>query len=186
MGVIVWSDDRRETTIKGNDDSGWSSDSVVLWLGRMQNRDMIEWWGDWSCLRWSFYSSGGWESGGSGRVACCGGADLMLWFRLETGDDGMKHYWKIKWSQPARLVQWKESVTRCGGMVTSTRGEAALGRKNGGDDASWVDVNLTRPKMKKMHMVDLAVLNGRWRFKATMNYFFNYMQVRSSFVHLTV
>jgi hypothetical protein len=42
----VWSDDRRETTIKGNDDSGWSSDSVVLWLGRMQNRDMIEWWGD--------------------------------------------------------------------------------------------------------------------------------------------
>jgi hypothetical protein len=45
--------------------------------------------------------------------------------------------------------------------VTSTRGEAALGRKKGGDDASWVDVNLTRPKMKKMHVVDLAVSNGR-------------------------
>jgi hypothetical protein len=33
----------RETTVKGNDDSGWSSDDVVLWLGRRQNEDTIEW-----------------------------------------------------------------------------------------------------------------------------------------------
>jgi hypothetical protein len=27
-------DDERKTTVKGNDDTGWSSDGVVLWLGR--------------------------------------------------------------------------------------------------------------------------------------------------------
>jgi hypothetical protein len=27
-------DDERETTVKGNDDGGWSSDDIVLWLGR--------------------------------------------------------------------------------------------------------------------------------------------------------
>jgi hypothetical protein len=30
---------------KGNDGGGWSSDGVVLWLGRRQNKDTIEWWG---------------------------------------------------------------------------------------------------------------------------------------------
>jgi hypothetical protein len=31
-------------------------------------------------------------------------------------------------------------------MTTSVEGEAALGRGKGGDNASWADVNLTRPK----------------------------------------
>jgi hypothetical protein len=30
MGVIVQRDDRRETTVKGNDGDRWSSDDVVL------------------------------------------------------------------------------------------------------------------------------------------------------------
>jgi hypothetical protein len=28
------------------DSGGWSSDGVVLWLGRRQNSDAIEWWGE--------------------------------------------------------------------------------------------------------------------------------------------
>jgi hypothetical protein len=36
MGVIVRMDDGRETVVKRNDSGGWSSDGVVLWLGRRQ------------------------------------------------------------------------------------------------------------------------------------------------------
>jgi hypothetical protein len=34
------------TTVKENDGGGWSSDDVVLWLGRRQNKDMVKWWGE--------------------------------------------------------------------------------------------------------------------------------------------
>jgi hypothetical protein len=40
-------DDGRETSVKGNDDSGWSPDGVVLWLERRQNGDTVEWLGEW-------------------------------------------------------------------------------------------------------------------------------------------
>jgi hypothetical protein len=59
-------DDRYGTTVKGNDGDGWSSDGVVLWLVSRQNRDDF------------FYSSGGWEWGGLGRVAGGDGADSKL------------------------------------------------------------------------------------------------------------
>jgi hypothetical protein len=36
--------------VKGNDDGGSSSNGVVLWLGRRQNGDVIEWWGGWPRL----------------------------------------------------------------------------------------------------------------------------------------
>jgi hypothetical protein len=42
VGVIVWRDDGHGTTVKGNDDSGWSFDGVVLWIVRRQNGDAIE------------------------------------------------------------------------------------------------------------------------------------------------
>jgi hypothetical protein len=32
----------RETAVKGNDGGGWSSDGMVLWLGRRQNGDAVE------------------------------------------------------------------------------------------------------------------------------------------------
>jgi hypothetical protein len=40
MGVAVRRDDERGMTVKENDDGGWSSDGVMLWLGKMQNRDI--------------------------------------------------------------------------------------------------------------------------------------------------
>jgi hypothetical protein len=40
--VIVQRDDERRTTVKGTDGGGLSSDCLVLWLGRRQNRDTIE------------------------------------------------------------------------------------------------------------------------------------------------
>jgi hypothetical protein len=42
VGVIVQRDDERKTIVKGNDGGGLSSDCVVLWLGRRQNRDVVE------------------------------------------------------------------------------------------------------------------------------------------------
>jgi hypothetical protein len=45
MGVIVQRDHRRGTAVKGNDSGGWSSDGMVLWVGRRQNGDTVEWWG---------------------------------------------------------------------------------------------------------------------------------------------
>jgi hypothetical protein len=44
-------DDERGTTVKGNDDGGCSSDGVVLWIGRRQNKDALEWWREWLRLR---------------------------------------------------------------------------------------------------------------------------------------
>jgi hypothetical protein len=43
VGVIVWRDDAREITVKGNDDEKWSSDDMVLCLRRRQNRDAVKW-----------------------------------------------------------------------------------------------------------------------------------------------
>jgi hypothetical protein len=37
MDTVMWRDDRRGTTVKGNDSDGWSSYGVVLWLERRHN-----------------------------------------------------------------------------------------------------------------------------------------------------
>jgi hypothetical protein len=37
--------------VKGNDGNGWNFDDVVLWLGRRQNGDVVEWWREWPRLR---------------------------------------------------------------------------------------------------------------------------------------
>jgi hypothetical protein len=99
----VWRDDVCGTSMKGNDDDGWSSDGVVFILGRRQNRDTIECWKEWLRLKWHFYSSGGWESGGPGRVARGDSADSMFQFRLERQGDRMKHCGKMRRRQWARL-----------------------------------------------------------------------------------
>jgi hypothetical protein len=41
--VIVWRDDGCGMVVKGNNSGRWSSDDVVLWLGRRQNGDVIDW-----------------------------------------------------------------------------------------------------------------------------------------------
>jgi hypothetical protein len=51
MGVVVWRDYGHGTTVKENNGDGWSSDDVVLWLERRQNRYAVEWWGEWPMLR---------------------------------------------------------------------------------------------------------------------------------------
>jgi hypothetical protein len=51
MSVVVWRDDGHETVVKENDVDGWSSDDMVLLLGRRQNRDAVEWWREWIRLR---------------------------------------------------------------------------------------------------------------------------------------
>jgi hypothetical protein len=51
MGVLIWRDDGRGMAVKGNDDGGWSSDGVMLYLGRRQNGDAVEWCGEWPRLR---------------------------------------------------------------------------------------------------------------------------------------
>jgi hypothetical protein len=42
VSVIVRRDDEHETAVKENNRSGWSSDDVVFWLERRQNRDTVE------------------------------------------------------------------------------------------------------------------------------------------------
>jgi hypothetical protein len=105
----------------------------MMWCSgwRRQNEDVIKWCGEWSRLRWSFYSSWGWELSGLKRVTCYGGADSMLWFRLGRRAVGMKHYWKIKWRQRTRLdsmvrkrdtVQWRDDVGRRRGGTGEGKG----------------------------------------------------------------
>jgi hypothetical protein len=44
VGVVVRRDDGCGMVMKGNDDGGWSSNGMVLWLQRKQNGDTVEWW----------------------------------------------------------------------------------------------------------------------------------------------
>jgi hypothetical protein len=39
----MWRDNRRGPVEKGNHVGDWSSDGMMLWLGRRQNGDTIEW-----------------------------------------------------------------------------------------------------------------------------------------------
>jgi hypothetical protein len=45
VSFMRW-DNECGTTVKGYDNGQWSSDGVVLWLARMQNGYVIEWWGE--------------------------------------------------------------------------------------------------------------------------------------------
>jgi hypothetical protein len=71
----------------------------------------------------------------------------MLWFRVERGSGGMKCCRKMM-REGSKLVwaQWEESVTRCDDMVMTARGEATPERGKRGDNVSWADANITRPK----------------------------------------
>jgi hypothetical protein len=42
MGVVVERNDRCEIAVKENNDDRWSSNDVVLWLGRRQNEDTVK------------------------------------------------------------------------------------------------------------------------------------------------
>jgi hypothetical protein len=81
-------------------------------------------------------------------VASCDGADLMLHFHLERRGDGVKHALPEDEAETTSLflVQWTGSMTRCSDVTASARREAALGKRKGGDDTSWADTNLIRPK----------------------------------------
>jgi hypothetical protein len=90
-----------------------------------------------------------------------GGVDSMLQFWLERGDNGMKHCRKMKRWQRARLgpmgrkrrqrarlgsMERKRNMAQRRGKIGQRRGGTEEGK--GGDDASWVDTNLTGPKNK--------------------------------------
>jgi hypothetical protein len=60
-----------------------------------------------------------------------GGVDSMFRFRLERGDDGTKHCWKMKWRQRARLgsigrkrdmTQWCGDIGQRGGGIEEGKG----------------------------------------------------------------
>jgi hypothetical protein len=159
MGVIVWRDDGHGTIIKGNDGIGWSSDGMVLWLGRRQMETRLS-GGD---------SGQGWHDlfmtveGVSPAVRGGWLAAVVQIQCFSFGWRGEATWWSIvgRWSGGNNLIlaAWEGSVTRHNGVVTSVRG----------DDVSWADVNLTGPKMKKINVVDSAAINGWWRFKAIMS-----------------
>jgi hypothetical protein len=156
MGVIVRRDDDRGTTVKENGGGGWSSDGVVLWLGRRQNEDTIEWWGEWLKLRWPFNSSGGWEADGPERVIGGDGADSMLRFQLKRGGDRKKCCRKMKRRQRAHF----DSMGKKYDMAWRRRPEE---RRHRGGEREEMLVGLTRiywAKKWKKHMVNSAATNG--------------------------
>jgi hypothetical protein len=68
-----------------------------------------------------------------------------------------------RWSGGNELILalWEESVIQRGGVATSIGGEAAPRREKEEDDASWTNVNFTRPKNKKIHTVNSVATNGQ-------------------------
>jgi hypothetical protein len=154
----VWRDDRCGAVVKGNDDGGWSSEGVVLWLGRRQNGDAVEWWREWPRLRWPYYSSREWESGYPGRVVGGGGADLMLQFWLERGGALPKD------EAEAESSSWFHGKEVWHGMMAwQHRSEER--RHPGGERNEMTPVGLMwillGRKMKKIQTIDSIVTNGR-------------------------
>jgi hypothetical protein len=84
------------------------------------------------------------------------GEDSMLWFQFEKGGDGTNHCQKMKQRQRAHLGSMGDV-----GVATSAEGEVALGREKEGDYSSWADLNLTRVKMKKIHVDNSVAINKR-------------------------
>jgi hypothetical protein len=149
-------------------DSGWSSDGVALWLGRRQNGDVVESWGEWPKLRWPFIAVEG-ES----RAIWGGWAAVVVQIQCSSfGSRGEATGWSItgRWSGGNELIlaPYEGSVTRRDGVTTSASGEAVPGRGKGVDNTYWTDMNLTGQKMKKIHAVDSISTNWRWRFNTTM------------------
>jgi hypothetical protein len=159
MCVVVQRDNVCEIVVKRNNGGWWSFDSVVLWPRRRQDRDAVKCWGEWLRLRWSFYSSGGCESGRSRRVACAVVRIQCFSFSLIGKATG----WRVagRWSGGSELslAQWKGSVIQRGNVTTSAGGEVAPGRGKRGNDASWADSNLISWKINKIYMVDSAGTN---------------------------
>jgi hypothetical protein len=135
-------DDGRETTVKENDSNGWSSDGVVLWLGRRQN--------------------GGWESDGSGRVACSGGADLMLQFRLEIECNGIKRCRKMKRRQRSYLgsMRRKCDMTRQHDDVNQRRGDTGDGKGMRRLQLGWHKSYWAKKWRKFMRSIQLVQKDG--------------------------
>jgi hypothetical protein len=50
VGIVARKDDVCGTAMKGNDNDWWSSNCVVL-LGKRQNGDVVERWGEWAMLK---------------------------------------------------------------------------------------------------------------------------------------
>jgi hypothetical protein len=75
----------------------------------------------------------------------------IQWFSFGSRGKGtkIKHYRKMKRGSELVLATWEVSMTRRGCVATLARGEAALGRGKGEDDASWANGNLTAPKNKE-------------------------------------
>jgi hypothetical protein len=146
MGVIVRRDDGHETSVKGNDCDGWSSDGMVLWLVRRQNRDPIEWWRGWPRLRWFFYSSGG-----GSRAVRGGWSAAVVQIQCFSFDSRGETTWQRvieRWNRGSELIlsPWEGSVTRRSSVATSAGGEAVPRKEKGGDDTYCADVNLTGSK----------------------------------------
>jgi hypothetical protein len=108
---------------------------------RGQNRDVVEWWGEWSILRWPFYSSRGCESDGLRRLADNDGADSMLQFWLERKDDETKHWQKMKQRQRACVCLHGNEAWH-GAVACQRRPEERWHR--GGEREEMMSVRLTR------------------------------------------
>jgi hypothetical protein len=69
--------------------------------------------------------------GGPGWIVCGRGADSMLEFRLERGDDEMKRYRKMKQRQRARLdsMERKHDTARWRDDVGRRRGSTGEGKR---------------------------------------------------------
>jgi hypothetical protein len=77
----------------------------------------------------TFYSSGGWESGGPRRMAGGGGAESILQFWLERGGDRMKM--KMKWRQRTHLdsIGRKCDMARWSDDISWMRGDTREGKE---------------------------------------------------------
>jgi hypothetical protein len=88
---------------------------------------------------------------GGNRVVRGGWPTTMVWIQCFSFDLRGKATGQSvtrRWSGGSELVlaSWEGSVTLCDGVATSDWGETTPRREKGGDDTSWVDVNLIGPK----------------------------------------
>jgi hypothetical protein len=145
---------------------GWR---VELWWRGDLIREEIKWRCDWVMRRVDkvemiFLYHWRWESGWSRRVADNGGMNSMFQFWLERGGNIV-----VRWSGPNELVlapMRRKCDTAWWHWLEQRQHQRG---KKEGDSVSWTDAIFTGLKIKKIHVIDLFVINGRWRFKTMMS-----------------
>jgi hypothetical protein len=149
-------DNEHRIAVKENNGGGWSSNGVVVWLGRRQNEDVIEWWREWL----------GWDD---------------IFISVEGGSRAVRGVWSATVVRGEALPEDEAKAANSSWLhgkeawhgASAWRRRPEVRRHRGGERKETTSIGLMwilmDQKIKKIHTVNSTDTNGRWRFKTMLS-----------------